>query len=93
LEKLPVQSKNIQSLLFTTAEEAEAMTQLVRNRQETVNKRFKNWEILSVPFRNQVYRHGDAFRSLPSIMTQLSINNGEPLFQVYIMMITTLFHD
>jgi hypothetical protein len=67
---------------FTIPEETEAITQRVRNRQETVNKRFKNWEILAVPFRNDVYKHGDAFRVI-AIFTQLSINSGEPLFDVH----------
>jgi hypothetical protein len=31
-----------------------AMKQRVRNRQETVNKRFKNWAILASPYRHQL---------------------------------------
>ena len=67
---------------FTTREETESMDQRMRNRQETVNKRFKNWEVLAVPFRHEIYRHGDAFRVI-AILTQLAINSGEALFSVH----------
>ena len=65
---------------FANPPETEFMQQRVRNRQETVNKRFKDWEILRVIFRNDTLLHGDVFRSI-AIVTQLSIQNGEPLFQ------------
>ena len=51
----------------------------VRSRQETVNKRFKNWGILKQVFRGEIPKHGDAFRAI-AVMTQLAIIDGEPLF-------------
>jgi hypothetical protein len=58
-----------------------AMQNRVRSRHETLNGRLKNWEILKQPFRHNILDHGDVFRSI-AIITQLSIENGEPLFQV-----------
>jgi hypothetical protein len=68
---------------FTNPQETLAMQNLVRSRQETVNKRFKDWAILSAPFRNRekIPIHGDVFRAIV-VITQVSINNGEKLFQV-----------
>lgn len=66
---------------FTNPQETKFMQQRVRNRQETVNKRFKDWEILRVIFRNDLLRHAEVFRSI-AIITQLSINMGEKLFSV-----------
>ena len=51
----------------------------VRSRQETVNKRFKNWGILKQVFRDNIPKHGDAFCVI-AVLTQLSIEDGEPLF-------------
>ena len=66
----------------TNPVETEAMQQRVRSRQETVNKRFKNWKILAEKFRGKdLGVHGDIFRAIV-VLTQLSIENGEPLFSV-----------
>ena len=62
------------------AVETEFMQQRVRNRQETVNKRMKNWGALKQVWRHKFDRHGDVFMAI-AISTQLSIENGEPLFQ------------
>ena len=64
---------------FTNPESTLFMQQRVRNRQETVNNRFKNWGILRQRHRHDVRNHGDAARSVITL-TQLSINNGERLF-------------
>lgn len=56
------------------------MQQRVRNRQETVNRRFKNWGALKQVYRHSIPSHADVFRVV-AIVTQLSINNGEALFQ------------
>ena len=53
----------------------------VRGRQETVNWRFKNWNILRRIFRHDVRKHQPAFGSVATI-TQLQIENGEPLYGV-----------
>jgi DDE superfamily endonuclease len=64
---------------FTNPPETEAMQQRVRNRQETANKRFKDWGCLRQKWRHHIPDHGDAFRAV-AMLTQLSINNGEKLF-------------
>jgi hypothetical protein len=54
----------------------------VMKRHETFNGRLKNWGILEQVFRQQdITQHGDVLRAV-AIITQLSIENGEPLFQV-----------
>jgi DDE superfamily endonuclease len=72
--KCPKSFCNPQQTLF--------MQQRVRNRQETINKRFKDWQILSQIFRHQpLSLHADIFRCI-AVIEQLAINNGEPLFPV-----------
>ena len=55
------------------------MQQRVRNHQETVNKRFKNWGILKQVYRHSIPKHGGVFRAI-AVITQLVITNGEKLF-------------
>jgi hypothetical protein len=55
------------------------MQQHVRNQQETVNNRFKNWGVLRQRFRHKLPEHGDMFQGV-AVMTQLSIDNDEKLF-------------
>jgi hypothetical protein len=54
--------------------------QRVRSRQETVNKRFKNWAILSTPYRYVLLEHRTVFGAIV-ILTQLSFA-AKPLFMV-----------
>jgi hypothetical protein len=56
------------------------MQQRVRNRQESINERFKNWTSMKTVWRHDMALHGDAFRVI-AIVSQLSINNGEKLFE------------
>ena len=65
---------------WSLAEATEAMQQRVRNRQETANKRFKDWAALQQLFRHDILLHGDVFR-LAVIVTQIKIDSGEKLFQ------------
>ena len=53
----------------------------VRSRHETCNARFKSWNILVAAFRHGIYDHQLVFGAVVC-MTQLSIENGEPLYQV-----------
>lgn len=53
----------------------------VRLRHETVNKRIKQFKCMQTVFRHDVEFHGDCFRAC-AVLTQLSINNGHPLFSV-----------
>jgi hypothetical protein len=68
---------------FTNPEETEAMQQRVRNWQETVNKRFKQWGVLRQIFRHKddIGSHGDCFAAIV-VITQSSINHGDWLFDV-----------
>ena len=52
----------------------------VRSRQETVNERFKNWAILSTPYRHDLLEHQTVFGAIV-VLTQLSFA-ANPLFQV-----------
>ena len=52
-----------------------------RARQETVNGRLKNWGCLSQVFRHDRNKHHLVTKAA-LVMTQLSISNGNPLFQV-----------
>ena len=65
---------------FTNPEITLPMQQRVRNRQETGNKRFKDFSALQQLFRHDITLHADVFR-VAVIMTQLKINSGEELFQ------------
>jgi DDE superfamily endonuclease len=60
------------------------MRKNVAARHETVNKRFKMWNILKNEFHHNVNRmakHCAVFHSI-AVITQLSFENGEPLFTV-----------
>ena len=52
-----------------------------RAHHETLNGRLKNWGILSQVFCHHVMTHGDVFRAC-AVVTQLTVENGEPLFEV-----------
>ena len=60
--------------------ERAAMTQRVRSRHETVNKRFKQWGILRQVFRHDLANHRNVFAA-SCVVTQLAIENGDPLFE------------
>ena len=53
----------------------------VRARHETLNGRLKNWGILGQVFCRNVLLHGMVFWA-SAVLTQLTIENGEPLFEV-----------
>jgi hypothetical protein len=54
--------------------------QRVRSRQETVNERFKNWAILSTPYRHDLLEHQTVFGAIV-VLTQLTFA-ANPLFPV-----------
>jgi hypothetical protein len=49
---------------------------------EMLTGELKNWGILSQVFCHHVLIHGDVFRVLCAVITQLTIEIGEPLFEV-----------
>ena len=55
--------------------------QRVRSCQEAVNTRFKQWGWLNKVFGHEVTKHQFVFNTV-SVITQLAIENGEPLFGV-----------
>ena len=57
------------------------MMAITRQRQGTVNTRFKQWGILRQTYRHDLVDHRDVFGAIVVLM-QLEIQNGEPLFSV-----------
>jgi hypothetical protein len=53
----------------------------MRGRNEMLNGQLKNWGILSQVFRHHITMLGDVFRAC-AVVTQLTIQEGEPLFEV-----------
>ena len=52
-----------------------------RARHETVNRRFKQWEILKQQFRNEKEKHQMVFYAI-AVLTQMDIDNGNVLFSI-----------
>ena len=51
----------------------------LRSRQETVNRRFKDWGALKQVFRHHASNHADILHAIV-VLTQIAIDSGEPLF-------------
>ena len=66
---------------FTRRYERKEIQNKFRACHKTVNKRFKQWVFLKNIFRHDLSHHSSVFRSI-SVLTQLSISFGEPLFTV-----------
>ena len=58
-----------------------AMQSIVQMRHETINKRLKQWSALAEVYHHDMQTHCFVFRAI-AVLTQLSILNGEPLFDV-----------
>jgi hypothetical protein len=55
---------------------------LVKLRGETLNGRFKFWEILKQPFRHDIImQHGTVFGAI-AVIIQVAIDEGAKLFSV-----------
>ena len=52
-----------------------------RSRHETFNGRLKHWGVLEKVYRHDITVHGTVFYAC-AVITQLSVANGEPLFEV-----------
>jgi len=59
--------------------ERQAARRRVMGRQETVNKKLKEWQILNNVFRHDIKKHSMVFRAIV-VITQVRINNGEKLY-------------
>jgi hypothetical protein len=57
------------------------MIRRVSARHETINARLKYWGILAQVYRHDIENHGYVFRAV-AVITQLAVENGEPLFDV-----------
>jgi len=55
--------------------------QYTRARQESVNKRLKDWMCLSQKLRHNLQRHSTMFRAV-AVICQLAVTNGEQLFHI-----------
>ena len=55
--------------------------QKVHSCHETVNSLFKQWGILQNRYCHSLRKHGDIFCAV-AVITQLQIENGNPLFHV-----------
>ena len=71
--------KAIRSVEVSTEEKK--LAQRIRSRQETVNKRFKQFGCLRQIFRHPIEKHACCFRAV-AIVTQISMQNGSPLFAI-----------
>ena len=65
---------------FANKKQTEFMQQRARNRQESANNRFKFWGVLRQNYRHDIVSHAEVFRAVV-VMCQLSINDGEKLFE------------
>lgn len=58
------------------------MKKRVRGRHETVNRRFKQWNILQDRFRHDLNKHYHVFSAIAAI-TQMDIRAGNKLYQIH----------
>ncbi len=65
----------------TIPEERQTMIKRVWAQQETINRRFKQWQILKQVFQHDLRVHRDIFAAI-AVISQLAIQNGEALFSV-----------
>ena len=59
--------------------DAEVIQSRCKNRQETVNKRFKYWSIVHHLYHHEIHNHRYIFQAI-YIILKMAINNGESLF-------------
>jgi hypothetical protein len=65
----------------TLRKDHKRMTWQVSAWHETINARFKYWGILHEKYRHNINDHGDVVSAL-SVIIQLTIEHGEPLYNV-----------
>ena len=63
----------------TNPETRKEMQGRLRSRQETVNRRFKDWGVLKQVFRHYAGNHACILHAIV-VLTQIAIDSGEPLF-------------
>ena len=62
-------------------EEQKDQKDTVRARHETVNRRFKQWNILQAVFRHDISKHECVFHAIAAI-TQMLLRVDSPLFSI-----------
>ncbi len=67
--------------LIRKTQEDDSLQLRVQGRHETINARFKRFEILNHPFWHDCTQHGYVFRAV-AVLVQLSVKNGDPLYEV-----------
>ena len=77
----PTYCKNPCRYTSLVEKERQELANRVRARQETVNRRYKKWNILHLIYKHDVAQHMIVFHAI-SVVTQLEMKHGEPLFQV-----------
>ena len=60
---------------ITVSEEREKLVRRVRNRRETINKRFKQWGILNQVYCHDLIHHRNVFTAI-CVLSQLAIENA-----------------
>jgi hypothetical protein len=78
----PLNVKAASSIVHDQDEKLLYIRSRVRRRHETVNKRIKQFKCMDTVFRHDISFHGTCFCACVVVLTQLSINNGHPLFSV-----------
>ena len=66
---------------YATGNARQELSNKVRARQETINRRFKQWNALGKRFRHDLDLHHVVFEAV-AVITQLAILNGEKLFEI-----------
>ena len=62
-------------------ERAKMLVSVIRNRQETMNKRFKHFGCMKQVFRHGIEKHAICFRAI-AVIVQLSLELNQPLFEI-----------
>lgn len=62
-------------------ERAKMLAKVIRNRHETMNKRFKHFGCMKQVFRHGIEKHAICFRAI-AVIVQLSLELKEPLFEI-----------
>ena len=77
----PYVTKVPSAVLTHSSEKADAMQKRVQRRHETVNAHLKSFWVLEQVYRHNATQHGYVFWAV-AVLVQLSIKNGDPLFDV-----------
>lgn len=78
----PLNAKVPASMVHVQDDQILRVRSIVRRRHETANKRIKQFDCLQEIFDHDVSLHGVFFHACV-VLTQLAINNGNPLFPVF----------